>query len=56
MWISFVTRVITKHCRDAFPRKARHLAQELLELVHVDLRGPILTATPGGRRLLAIGG
>ena len=44
------TCVITKHRRSAFPRQARYRAQELLELVHGDLCGPISPATPGGRR------
>jgi hypothetical protein len=44
------TCVITKHRRGAFPKQARYRAQELLELVHGDLCGPISPATPGGRR------
>jgi transposase InsO family protein len=44
------TCVVTKHRRDAFPRQAKYRAQELLELVHGDLCGPITPATPGGRR------
>jgi transposase InsO family protein len=48
------TCVITKYRRGAFPRQARYRVEELLELVHSDLCGPILPATPGGWRYLLL--
>jgi len=42
--------IITKHCHGALPRQARYHVQELLELTHGDLCGPVSPVTPGGRR------
>ena len=40
---------ITKHRRMPFPKEAHYRAKECLDLVHGDVCGPILPATPGGR-------
>jgi transposase InsO family protein len=39
-----------KHRRASFPRQAEYRAEEILELVHGDLCGPITPATPSGSR------
>jgi hypothetical protein len=44
------TCVIAKQRRAPFPAEAQYRAQELLELIHGDLYGPVTPATPGGRR------
>jgi transposase InsO family protein len=41
--------VVTKHKRRPFPRQASYRALKQLELVHGDLCGPVMPATPGGR-------
>ncbi|WVZ84642.1 LOW QUALITY PROTEIN: hypothetical protein U9M48_031649 [Paspalum notatum var. saurae] len=42
--------LVGKQRRQPFPKKAKFRAQDLLELVHGDLCGPIRPATHGGRR------
>jgi transposase InsO family protein len=42
--------VAAKQRRTAFPAAAKFRAQEVLDLVHGDLCGPITLETPGGRR------
>jgi hypothetical protein len=44
------TYVITKQQRALFPTEAEYRAQELLELIHGDLYGPVTLVTPGSRR------
>jgi transposase InsO family protein len=39
-----------KQRRAPFPRQAEYRSQELLELVHGDICGPITLATPNGNR------
>lgn len=41
--------MLGKQHRVPFPQAATYRAEERLELVHTDLCGPILPATPGGR-------
>jgi hypothetical protein len=43
-----------KQRRAPFPKKANFRAEELLELVHGDLCGPITPATHGGRRFFLL--
>jgi 5'-3' exoribonuclease 2 len=44
------TYVITKQRRAPFPTEAEYHAQELLELIHGDLYGPVTLVTPSSRR------
>jgi len=44
------TYVVTKQRRRPFPQQARCHAEEPLEMVIGDLCGPMMSATPGGRR------
>jgi transposase InsO family protein len=41
--------MVTKLKRWPFPRQVVYRAQKQLELVHGDLCGPVMPATPGGR-------
>jgi hypothetical protein len=43
-----------KQRRTPFPKKANFRVEELLELVHGDLCGPITSATHGGRRFFLL--
>jgi hypothetical protein len=42
--------LIGKHQRTCFPHQAEYSAEEILEMVHGDLCGPISLATPSGSR------
>jgi transposase InsO family protein len=44
------TCVVNKHKRRPFPRQTSYRALKLLELVHGDLCGPVMSVTPGSRR------
>lgn len=42
--------LMTKMPRKPFPHQASFVSRELLELVHLDICGPITPVTPGGNR------
>ncbi|KAM1219743.1 hypothetical protein ACFX2G_047776 [Malus domestica] len=45
---------LRKHCKDAFPKKASWRASLTLELVHLDISGPMQTPSKTGNRYFLI--